>query len=160
MIEELVGSFETSVEFVKKSVADLSEEQMVLQPPEVPNHGMWTLGHVIFSCQGMAVELGAEPWLPDDWESTFGYGSVPSSDLSRYLTKAEMLQFLDDSVSRLCDSIRTADESVLRKAVSDETLPTMGHMLLHVVAAHTGYHAGQLAVWRRGIGMPSAGVFI
>ena len=160
MIAELVGSFETSVEFVKKSVADLSEEQMVLQPPGVPNHGMWTLGHIIFSCQGITVELGAEPWLPDDWESTFGYDSTPSSELSRYLKKPEMLELLDDSASRLCYSVRAADKSVLKQPLPDETLPTMGHMLLHVVAAHTGYHAGQLAVWRRAIGMPSAGVFI
>lgn len=160
MIEELAGSLKTSVEFVRKSVEDLSAEQMVLQPPGAPNHAMWTLGHIIFSCQGMAVELGAEPWLADDWESTFGYGSEPSPDRSCYLTKAEMLRFLDDSASRLCDSIRMANESLLGKTVPDETLPTMGHMLLHVVAAHTGYHAGQLAVWRRAIGMPSAGVFI
>jgi hypothetical protein len=121
---------------------------------------MWTLGHIIFSCQGIAVELDAEPWLPDDWESTFGYDSTPASELSRYLRKPEMLAFLDDSASRLRKAIRAADESVLKKPLPDETLPTMGHLLLQVVAGHTGYHAGQLAVWRRAIGMPSAGVFI
>ena len=136
MISELLGSFETSIEFIKKSVADLSEEQMVLQPPGVPNHGMWTVGHIIMSCQGIAVELGAEKWLPEDWESQFGYGSTPSSDVSDYRPKQEMLEILDDSVNRVCRAIRAADESVLKKPLSshpdpptsDEKLPTMGNI--------------------------------
>ena len=159
-MNELVHTFEGTVKYVEQSVADLSEQEMVEQPTGVPNHGTWTLGHLIYSCQGIAAELGAEHWLPDDWESAFGYGSTPSSDLSRYPKKPEMLTLLADAASRLRQAILAADESVLSKPLPDETLPTMGDVLLQVVAAHTAYHAGQLAVWRRAIGKPSAGVFI
>jgi hypothetical protein len=94
MINELIHSFETTLKFMQQSVAGPSEQQMVEQPARVPNHATWVVGHIIFSCQGIAVELGAEPWLPEDWESEFGYGSTPSSDLSRYPNKAEMLSLL------------------------------------------------------------------
>jgi hypothetical protein len=77
MITELVHTFESTLEFVEQSVADLSEQQMVEQPTGVPNHGTWTLGHIIYSYQGVAAELSAEQWLPDNWESAFGYGSTP-----------------------------------------------------------------------------------
>ena len=160
MIDELIHTFEATVRFMEQSVADLSDDEMVEQPPGVPNHGTWTLGHIIYSCQAMAAELGAEPWLPDDWESAFGYGSTPSSDLSLYPRKSEMLTLLADAAGRLRQAILAADESVLSKPLPDEALPTMGDVLLQVVAAHTAYHAGQLAVWRRAIGKPSAGVFI
>ena len=160
MSTELVHTFETTLKFIEQSVADLSEQQMVEQPTGVPNHGMWTLGHVIYSCQGIAAELGAEQWLPDDWESVFGYGSTPSSDLSRYPKKSEMLTLLADAARRLRQTLLAADESVLRQSLPDETLPTMGHLLLQVVVAHTAYHAGQLAVWRRAIGKQSVAVFI
>lgn len=160
MIPELVHTFETSVRFIEQSVADLSEQQMVEQPTGVPNHGTWTLGHVIYSCQGIAAELGAEQWLPDDWESTFGYGSKPSSDLSSYPKKSEMLMLLADAANRLRQALLDASEALLRQSLPDETLPTMGHLLLQVVVAHTAYHAGQLAVWRRAIGKESAGVFV
>jgi uncharacterized damage-inducible protein DinB len=156
----MVQTFDATLAFVERSVADLSEQQMVEQPIGVPNHGAWTLGHIIVSCQGMAAELGAEPWLPDDWESLFGYGSTPSPDRSRYPTKAELLAVLADAAKRLRQTLLAADESVLSRPLPDETFPTMRELLLQVVVAHTAYHAGQLAVWRRAIGRESAGVFV
>ena len=160
MVPELVHTLEATVKFMEELVADLSAQQMVEQPTGVPNHGMWTLGHVIHSCQGIAVELGATHWLPDDWESVFGYGSTPLSDVQGYPTKPELLTLLADATSRLRQTLLAANESVLGQSLPDETLPTMGHLLLQVVVAHTAYHAGQLAVWRRAIGKQSVGVFV
>ena len=160
MITGLVRTFDSIVKFVEQSVTDLSEQQMVEQPTGVPNHGTWTLRHIIYSCQGIAAEPGVERWLPDDWESAFGYGSTPSSDLSRYPKKSEMLTLLADAASRLRQALLAANEPVLRQSLPDETLPTMSHLLLQVVVAHTAYHAGQLALWRRAIGKQSVAVFI
>jgi len=160
MIPELVHTFEATVTFMEQSVADLSEQRMVEQPAGVPNHATWTLGHVIFSCQGLAAELGSKEWLPADWESVFGYGSTPHADLERYPDKPELLTLLTDSAGRLRQTLLAVDESVLKKPLPDEMFPTMAHLLLQVVAAHTAFHAGQLAAWRRAIGMQSAGVFI
>jgi hypothetical protein len=50
MVNELVHTFEATLAFIEQLVADLSEQQMVEQPTGVPNHGTWTLGHIIFSC--------------------------------------------------------------------------------------------------------------
>ena len=61
MVPELVGCVERTVAYLEASVADLSDEEIVLQPPGVPNHAAWTLGHVIHSCEAMAGELGVEP---------------------------------------------------------------------------------------------------
>jgi hypothetical protein len=58
MVLELVSCFEKTVAFTKESVADLSDEDLVLQPSGVPNHAAWTLGHIIHSCQAIAGELG------------------------------------------------------------------------------------------------------
>jgi hypothetical protein len=160
MVSELIQVFDYILQFIEQSVADFSDQQMVEQPVNAPNHGAWTLGHVIFSCQGIAAELGAKQWLPEDWESRFGYGSTPSSDSSLYPEKSEMLSLLADAASRLRQTLRAADDSVLRRSLPDEYLPTMGHLLIQVVVGHTAYHVGQLAVWRRAIGKPSAGVFI
>lgn len=160
MIPEMVHTFESSVKFIEQSAADLSEQQMVEQPSGVPNHATWTIGHIIFSCQGIATEIGAEKWLPDEWESIFGYGSTPSPDPSSYPDKSEMLRLLADASRRLCQTLLSAENTVLKQSLPDETLPTMEHLLLQVVVAHTAYHAGQLSAWRRAIGKESAGVFV
>jgi uncharacterized damage-inducible protein DinB len=164
MIPELVGCFERTVAFLRDVVADLSDEDIVLQPPGVPNHAAWTLGHVIHSCEAMAGELGVEPWLPRDWESQFGYGSSPTSVVSQYPSKAALLGALAEASHRLRMALLGIDEAALAEPLPDEglrdLLPTKGHALLQVVAAHMAYHAGQLAAWRRAIGRPAVGVFL
>ena len=160
MVSELIHTFDATIKFIEASVADLSEQQMVEQPSGVPNHAAWTLGHLVYACQGVAVELGETEWLPDDWESVYGYGSTPRADLQDYPPKAELLALLAGAAVRLRQAILAASDAVLRQSLPDETLPTMAHLLWQVVVAHTAYHAGQLAVWRRAIGKPSAGVFV
>ena len=163
MIDEMIHTLEYTARFMGQSVADLSEEDLVRQPSGVPNHATWTLGHIIYSCHAMATELGAEPWLPEDWESVFGYGSTPRSRERRYPKKAELQTFLAGATTRLCETLRAVDASVLSRRLPDEEdgdFPTMGDLLLQVIVAHTAYHAGQLAVWRRAMGKESVAVFI
>jgi hypothetical protein len=160
MIDELIHTFETTVRFMGRSVDDLSDEEMVEQPPGVPNHATWTIGHIIFSCQGMAMELDVAPWLPDDWESVFGYGSTPLPQERRYPKKAQLQTLLSDAAARLSQTVRSVDASVLRQELGDEDFPSMAHVLVQVVVAHTAYHAGQLAVWRRAMGKEPVAVFV
>jgi uncharacterized damage-inducible protein DinB len=164
MLPELIGSFDLTVAFLEQQVADLSDEDMIAQPPGVPNHAVWTLGHIIHSCQAMALELGVESWLPSDWEGRFGYGSVPSSRHSDQLSKKALLGALTEASRRLRTALAELDEKALADPLPDEearrTFPTKGHALLQVVAAHTAFHAGQLAAWRRAIGRGPVGPFV
>ena len=165
MIPELVRSFDRSLAYMRELVADLSDEDLILQPPGVPNHAAWTLGHVIHSCQAMAGELGVARWLPDDWEPRFGYGSTPCGTLAPQGSgKAPLLASLAAAGDRLRSALLDTDESRLREPLRDErareALPTLGDALLQVVAAHTAFHAGQLAAWRRAIGRAPVGVFV
>jgi uncharacterized damage-inducible protein DinB len=164
MVPELVSCFRRTLAFMQDVVADLSDEDMVLQPPGVPNHAAWTLGHVIHSCQAMAGELGVQPWLPSDWELRFGYGSSPSPVASPQSSKQVLLAALAEAGHRLQTALLGVDEKTLAQPLPDETsheiLPTIGHALLQVVAAHMAFHAGQLAAWRRAIGRPPVGVFV
>jgi uncharacterized damage-inducible protein DinB len=164
MVPELVACLERTVAFLRDSVADLSEEEIVLQPPGVPNHAAWTLGHVIHSFHALAGELGVEPWLPGDWESQFGYGSSPAALISKHPGKAALLAAMEEASHRLRTALVAVDEATWVEPLPDESvralLPTKGHALVQIVAGHTAYHAGQMAVWRRAIGRQSAGVFV
>ncbi len=165
MIVELVSCFDRTAAYVRTLVADLSDEEMILQPPGVPNHAAWTVGHLIHSCQAIAGELGVTPWLPDDWESVFGYGTSPGHAVSSTYTSREVLTTLfADACNRLRGALLGANESRLRDPLRDreshEIFATTAEALLQVVAAHTAYHAGQLAAWRRAIGREPVGVFI
>ncbi len=164
MIPELISCLERTVAFLSAQVADLADEDLILQPEGVPNHAAWTLGHVIYSFQAIAGELGVQSWLPENWESLFGYGSSPSPIVSEHSRKAVLLELLEDAGGRLRAALLGIDERDLSDPLPDEdarkVLPTKAHALVQVIAGHTAYHAGQLATWRRAIGRKPAGIFL
>ena len=164
MIPELISCLDRTIAFLREQVADLADEEMILQPASIANHAVWTLGHVIYSFQAIAGELGVEPWLPEHWETGFGYGSSPSQSLSEYSRKPVMLETLEDAGYRLRAALLRIDEHDLADPLPDEdarkVLPTKAHALVQVIAGHTAYHAGQLATWRRAIGRKPTGVFL
>lgn len=164
MVPELVNCLERTVAFLRDSVADLSDGDMVLHPPGVPNHAAWTLGHVIHSFEATAGEIGVEPWLPGDWESRFGYGSSPAAVAAGNPGKAALVKALEEASDRLRAALLSIDVATLAEPLPDKAvramLPTKGHALLQIIAAHTAFHAGELAVWRRAIGRQPAGVFV
>ncbi len=157
---ELADVLNYTIKFVETMIEDLSDQQLVQQPSGIPNHGMWTLGHIIFSCHEMAVEFGDKSWLPENWESDFGYGSQPSSDPGYYPNKSEMMSHLSESLQRIRKRLMKVENSFFEREIQDEEFPTMGHLTIQVVIAHTAFHAGQLAMWRRAIGKPSVGVYV
>ncbi len=165
MISELVGCFDRTMAYLQALVADLSDDEWTLQPPGVPNHAAWTVGHVIFSCQEIAAELGVPRWLPSEWESLFGYGSVPARLAgSPHASGAVLTGRLADASGRLRAALLGAAERSLTDPLPDEAarrvLPTLGDALVQIVAGHLAFHAGQLAAWRRAIGRAPAGVFL
>ncbi len=164
MIPEMIGSLDLTVAFIRDQVADLTDEEMILQPTGFPNHAAWTLGHVIYSFQAIAGELGQKSSLPDDWESQFGYGSTPNPLVSERSRKTVLLSALEEASQRLRTALLETDQNTLADPLPNEgdqeILSTKGHLLVQVVVGHTSYHAGQLASWRRAIGRKPVGVFI
>lgn len=165
MIPELIDTFERTTAYIEQLVKDIPDAEMIVQPPGAPNHASWTLGHLLYSCQAIAGEIGVTPWLPEDWESCFGYGSAPAREAgSRHSNKSELLSALADATQRVRTALMATDESILAQPLPDQTMrdtfPTIGHALVQVLCAHTAYHAGQVTAWRRAIGRAPVGVFI
>ena len=165
MIPELINCFDRTQKYMRVQVADLSDEEMALQPPGAPNHAAWTLGHVIHSCEAIAGELGIKPWLGDEWDSLFGYGSSAEKvACSGRWSKDALLASVAEANDRLREALLTTDESRLSDPLPDErireVLPTTGDALLQILCAHAAFHAGQLSAWRRAIGRKPIGVFI
>jgi len=164
MITQMTGTLEYTLDFIRQQIADLSDEELVLQPTGAPNHAAWTLGHIILSCQAIVIELGKEANSSAEWEARFGYGTRPNPTVSENLSKSELLADLAETSDRLQATIQALDTRFLDGPPSEgemrKMFPTKGHELMQVVVAHTAYHAGQLAAWRRAIGRAPVGVFV
>lgn len=160
-VNPILHSFAYALDYLRDLVADVSVADMVALPPGIANHPAWLVGHLTFSCQELGGVIGLAPWLPKNWAAQFGPGSVPSADAQNYESRAVLLDRLRYAQSRVAAAVAALDDAVLDRTFSDEalreTFPTVRHALTQVLLCHTSYHVGQLAAWRKAVGLPPIG---
>jgi DinB superfamily len=159
MIAEILRSYALTLEYLRRLIADVPDDQLTCQPGGVANHPAWVIGHLTYSCQAIGEELGLAPWLPADWASRFGTRSVPVETRATYPPKGELLAALADGQQRVEEGLVTLGEEGIRRPLPDvryrTTFPTIGDAALHVLTAHAAVHVGQVSAWRRAAGFPA-----
>ena len=89
--ETILAAFRFTLGYAEKLAADLADEELAVQPHAGMNHAAWTLGHVALGSDFVALLLG-EPTVTDKrWMATYGPGSTPVSERSKYASKEELL---------------------------------------------------------------------
>ena len=161
---EILNSLSLHLQTLHDLIGDLDDAHMVQQPPGVANHPAWTVGHIVHSFQAIGEDLRLEPWLPADWAGRFKTGTLPAAEAGAYPTKKELLDRLADGERRVRARVSALDDAELNDPFPTEQyrdmFPTLGHALVHVLIGHTAAHVGQLAVWRRAMGLPPATIII
>jgi hypothetical protein len=160
MREHLLKAARVNMDYAKKLVADISDEQMAVQPAPGMNHAAWVLGHLTWVADSM-IRVFDQPYaLPKQWGELFNPASKPTSDRQCYPSKAELLGAYEQAYGRLIETVRAAPlESFDREFPNPKlrpTLPTVGVAMVHILASHHGLHLGQLSAWRRAMGLPPA----
>jgi len=152
MLDHVAFVYGFNLMYAETLVKDVSAEQMVAQPNGVINHPAWSLGHLVVSANGLGKALGLEPTLPD--------GCEPSSDLSAYPTKEALLEALKEQHARNTEALKNADPEFFATPHPNEKtrkyFPTMGDMVTFLMTGHEMDHLGQIAAWRRAMGLGSA----
>ena len=162
-MEPILHSFAYSLDYLREQIADVSDELLTAQADGVPNHPMWTIGHLVFITQEIGGVVGIEPWLGEEWASQFGPGSTAQSEtnlsasfsdpVEKPLDKVALLACLDDARTRLTRAVRELTEEQLSAPFPDpayaDVFPTVRHALTQVLLGHTAFHIGQISVWRR-----------
>jgi DinB superfamily len=158
MIEHLLDLFASTLDDLRKSVADIDEARMADQPAGLTNHPAWTLGHLCTGA-GYILRLLDEPdptASPEDM-TKLGPGSKPVGDRSAYPSKADLLARLE-TLHRLAAAAARVKHAEYFDRPSPENLrkfaPTIGRIVVYLLASHESYHLGQLAQWRRAAGLP------
>ena len=160
MLRHLLFAYQFNLDRSRVMVQDLSDEQMVRQPHGVVNHPAWILGHLALSSDGFARRLGLASTLPAGWSETFGAGGIPSGAAADFPGRERILDQLAAQHARVADAVESADPAVFAAPFPDErrrkTFPTLGDYAAFVMTSHEGSHIGQIAAWRRAMGLGSA----
>ena len=137
------------------------------QTPHLPNHVIWTLGHLAMTMHRLAGRFDGSD-LPDadfvtgdgtaggeqrfDTESV-SIGSQPTDDPSLYPTLARGAVIFEQACDRFAAAVRAGGEAKLDETLDwhDGQMPLWS--LVARVCFHNGTHAGQLTDLRRALGM-------
>ncbi len=160
MLDHVTYVYEFDLGFAGRLVKDLSTEQMVAQPSGVINHPAWSLGHLVMAADRLGQLLGLESNAPEGWSETFKTGREPSGDPSAYPSKEAILGELQEQHARNAEAVKNVDASRLAEPNPHEAtgkhFPTLGDIIVFLMTAHEMDHLGQIAAWRRAMGLDAA----
>ena len=159
MIQHLLFVYGMNLKRAERLVDDLTDEQMVAQPSGVINHPAWTLGHLGATSDALAGMLGLPSTFPDAWREACRMGSIPSGEAADYPGKAELLEQLRAQHQRVAEAVAAVDDERLQQPTPPrlrERFPTIGDFATALMTMHEGHHLGQLAAWRRALGLGAA----
>ncbi len=144
-----------------KLVADLSDEQLAVQPAPKTNHAAWVLGHILVSDYSFLQLISGTPvpdWVDETVRAIYGNKSEPSADKSKYKPKQfyiEKLIAVREQIYTRLKAMTAADfDAPHPDPARRERFPTVGHMVTFYGTWHEAYHSGQLSAWRRVQGLP------
>lgn len=152
----LAAMLEKNLGVVKMTLADFTDEEMMVRPAPQSNHPMWTLAHLAISEHYLIGQHNPNmPPLPEGFRDRY-YGEAKESDqLSDFPGKQALLD--------LFETIRLATIAWVRglppERLSDEN-KALGHIFpqVHDIIAmqsmHATMHLGQWQVVRRKLGKP------
>lgn len=161
----LINSFHFNLRYARELVADVDDALMTKSPGKgLENHPAFTLGHLISAAALTCKYLGGPYDMDPNWEKLFrrkgpGDPRTPDPDNTLYPTKDQLIKELATQHSRVENLLRELDEARLVEPTTwrfDSFLPTMGDLLFFMCITHASMHLGQLAAWRRAMGLPSA----
>ena len=159
MLQYVLHVHALNLGFATRLVKDLSDDQMCAQPHGLVNHPAWSLGHLAVAANAAGVTLGLTSALPAGWEETFKTGGIPTADKAAFPGKDDILRVLAEQHARNAQALSNADPAALAVPHPNEKrrghFPTVGDFAIFLMTAHEMDHLGQIAAWRRAMGLPT-----
>ncbi|MHC4101421.1 MAG: DinB family protein [Planctomycetota bacterium] len=150
---ELADAIGSTEELLIRFLEGFDETNATAQLPGLPNHAVWSLGHLALTMHRAAEQIAAANF-PLEWNpEPFSFGSSPSGRRDEYPPLAEMIDRYRSSLALLLNAIRTAGDEGLGRAVSWGSGTITARDLAARMVFHNGAHCGQLADLRRGLGL-------
>ncbi len=164
MSQEIISAIEQCRGMLLGYLKGIPDARAAEQPAGQVNHPAWTLGHLLLVENGVVHALtGKAPVdLPANWGELYGMGSKPVSTRSIYQPLEFYLTKLAATRASMVAAVKALKPEDFAKPFPNEQLrgflPTIGRAVLFAGLVHEGYHAGQLARWRKAAELPNVGM--
>lgn len=170
-MESAIRLYGWNLQYAKALVEDLSASQWTEScGPGLENHPAWTIGHLVTGSNILAEDLGLARDLPEGWSGLFerrgpGDPRLPDPNPAVYPPMEKLVAELERQHLRVEAAwrVKMTEESKSGTALTEpfvwrygDVLPTLNDAVLFLAVSHEAMHLGQLAAWRRALGLPSA----
>jgi len=160
----LLKSYAFNLSYAKKLVEGVDEKMMTTSGgPGLENHAAFTLGHLVSAASLTVKYLGGTYQMPENWDELFrrkGPGDPRKPIESDFYPSKEVLlselAFLHGQVEQLLLEFPEDELAQPAKWRLSEYMSTKGDLIYFMCISHESMHLGQLAGWRRAMGLPSA----
>lgn len=165
--QTLAATVRESKSLLERYFAGFNESNCVATAPNLPNHFLWTLGHVSISMYRLAAKIDGRD-LPQSvfidgpvgdslrfGAESVAFGSRPKQDASIYPPLERTLEIFADASERAASAFEKAADGDLDKEVAWGKWMVPAWSLAPRIAFHNGTHCGQIADLRRALGMKS-----
>jgi len=165
----LAASIRESRMLLMRYAKGFDDTNHVVQPPNLPNHFAWSMGHMALTMHRIAERLDGKPLPEADFVKGVGGGgntqqfdtesvsmnSVPTSDSKLYPRAAQCTAIFSNAIDRCAAAFEAATDVQLDAPTKwgQVEVPTWSTGVRMVF--HNGLHTGQFADLRRALGMGS-----
>ncbi len=146
--------------FSHKMITDMMDgvpaAQATAQAAPANNHVLWTFGHLAMTNDWLAGLIDGKPsQMPTSYEPLFNMGSTPTTDPSAYPSLRDVRAAYDRAYDRLVNAAKKRNDAELLEPTAGNSHGFANNKVDCVLKAawHEGWHIGQIADLRRGLGI-------
>ncbi|MBX3364308.1 MAG: DinB family protein [Phycisphaeraceae bacterium] len=157
---------------LERYLPGFDESNRTTQAPNLPNHLIWTLGHLALTMERCAGRVKGsdvpKPLSEGSWVTGKGrsgdimrfdtesvaFKSTPLDEPSLYPSLARGREIFGEAIDALSDAVRQASDAALMRSTKWGTQPIRVCDMVMRMVFHNGVHAGQITDLRRALRMP------
>lgn len=145
--------------YAARLAGDLAPGQFLAQPVAglLMNHPAWILSHLLVY-KTLCVRLLRNESFDDPISHPHGPRSSPLSDPSAYPAPADLVRAFAEAHAEAARALAEAPDDFTDRVIPlvrwRTMVPSIGALLLTLMAKHEAHHLGQLSAWRRAMRLP------
>lgn len=163
--ETLAGAITACKALSARFLPGFTNANRTAQAKHLPNHVMWTLGHVSYFLHVTASRVDGKPVPAKDFGpdtgrrasrysvTSIGFDSKPVDDPKRYPSLARGVAIFGAACDRLAAAAKKADSAKLARKVDWLGMKVPLAQVIARSVFHVGVHTGQLLDLRRSLGL-------
>ena len=157
MDHSIEALFRFQMEYLKKIVNNIPEEQLYALQLEGFNSAGWILGHLFVEVQDVFDFLAIKYQSNDTWNALFRNTTGRIQNLENLPSKETLLNAIYDRYEQLLLIYRQLEESERSgphpSRLIKNLLPNLDAWIAHHLTTHIAVHCGNLVVWKKMIGL-------